>query len=110
MAVHPGTAAVGQDRSVKTAADRPVGGPANGRWQRDEDDLGAFAAYAQHPVAVFFAKVGDVRAAGLEDPQAQQPQHGHERAVTRIGGLAGRGKQCLELQVSEPEGRRFGGH
>jgi hypothetical protein len=61
-------------------------------------------------VAVFFAKVGDVRAGGLEDPQAEQAEHGHKREVAGIGRLAGRGEQGLELKMSEPEGRRFGGH
>jgi hypothetical protein len=87
-----------------------VDGPADGWWQRDQDDLGSFSAYAQHPVAVLFAKVGDVRAGGLEYPQAEQAEHGHEREVAGMGGLAGGGEQGLELQVSEPEGRRFGRH
>jgi hypothetical protein len=53
----------------------PVDGPAD-RWrQRDQDDLGALAAYPQHPVAVFLAEVSDVRAGGLENPQAQQAEH-----------------------------------
>ena len=78
--VHPGAAAVEQDWSVSAVGDRPVDGPAD-RWrQRDEDDLGALAAHAQYPVAVFFAEVGDVRAGGFEDPQAEQAEqaeHGH---------------------------------
>jgi hypothetical protein len=88
----------------------PVDGPRDGWWQGDQDDLGAFATHAQHPGPVLFAQVGDVRAGGLEDPQAQQPGHGHEREVAGVGGLAGCGEQGLELQMSEPEGRRFGGH
>jgi hypothetical protein len=48
-----------------------VDGPPDGRWQRDEDDFGALAAYAQDPAAVFFAEVGDVSAGGFEDPQAE---------------------------------------
>jgi hypothetical protein len=63
------------------------------------------AAYAQHPVAVFFAQVGDVRSAGFEDPQARQAEDGHEREVARMRRLAGGGEQSLELQVGEPEGR-----
>jgi hypothetical protein len=110
VAVHPGAAAVKENRPAETAADSPVDGPPDRWWQRDQDDLGSFAAYAQHPVAVFFAKVGDVGAGGLEDPQAQQPQHGHEREVAGLGGLPGRGEQGLELQMSEPEGRRLGRH
>ena len=82
--VHPGAAAVEQDRPAGPAGDRLVDGPADGWRQRDQDDLGAFTAHAQHPVAVLLAQVGDVRAGGLEDPQAQQAEHGHQREVARI--------------------------
>ena len=83
---------------------RPVDGPAD-RWrQRDQDDLGALAAHAQDPVAVFLAEVGDVRAGGLEDPQAQQAEHGHQREIARVRRLPGGGEQGLELQVGEPQG------
>ena len=53
------------------AADGLVDGPADGRRQWKQDDLGAFAAHAQHPVAVFFAEVGDVGPGGFEDTQAE---------------------------------------
>jgi hypothetical protein len=49
-------------------------------------------------------------AGGFEDPQAEQAEHGHEREVAGMGGLAGCGEQGLELQAGEPEGRRLGGH
>jgi hypothetical protein len=72
MTVHPGAAAVEQDWPSVPAAYCTVDGTAD-RWrQRDLDYLGALAAHAQHPVAVLLAEVGDVRAGGLEDPQAQQ--------------------------------------
>jgi hypothetical protein len=103
-------AAVEQNRPAETAADRFVDGPSY-RWrQRDQRDLGAFATDSQYPVAVFFAKVADVRAGCLEDPQAEQAEHCHEGEVAGTGGLAGRGEQGLELQVGEPQGRRFGRH
>ena len=71
MAVHPGAAVVEQDRSAGAGADRGVDGPAD-RWrQRDQDHLGALAAYAQHPVAMLFAQVSDVCAGGFEDPQTE---------------------------------------
>jgi len=71
-------------RAASAAADRPAGGRAD-RWrQRDQDDLGSFAAHAQHPVAMLFAEVGKVGSGGLEDPQAQQPEHGHQREVVRV--------------------------
>jgi hypothetical protein len=105
VAVHPVTAVVEQNRAAETASDRLVDGAADGWWQRDQDDLGAFSADAQHPVAVFFAKVADVRAGGFEDPQAKQAEHGDKSEVAGMGGLAGCGEQGLELQVGEPEGR-----
>jgi hypothetical protein len=58
VAVHPGAVAVEQDRSASAGADCPVDGPPDRRRQRDQDDLGAFAAYAQYPVAMLFAEVG----------------------------------------------------
>src|SRR5438045_1967617 len=75
VAVHAGTAAVEQDRPADAGADGLVYGPSD-RWrQRDQDNLGAFAAYAQHPVAVLVPQVSNVRASGLEDAQAEQPEH-----------------------------------
>ncbi len=73
-----------------------------GWWQRDQGDFGAFPVDPQHPVAVFFAEVGDVGAGGFEDPQAQQAEHGDQREVALVCGLAGGGEQGLELQVREP--------
>jgi hypothetical protein len=34
---------------------------------RGKDDLGSFAAHAQHPVTMLFAQVGNIRVGGLED-------------------------------------------
>ena len=56
--VHPGTAAVEQNRAARAGADRLVDRPADRGRQQDQDYLGAVAAYAQHAVAVFFAEVG----------------------------------------------------
>ncbi|MFZ0230277.1 MAG: hypothetical protein WAL41_25785 [Mycobacterium sp.] len=84
VAVHPDAAAVEQDRPAAASADGPADGPPDGWRQRDHDDLGALAAHAQHPVAVLVAEVGDVRAGGLEDPQAEQAEHGHQREVARV--------------------------
>jgi hypothetical protein len=53
-------------------------------------------------VTVLFVQVGDVRAGGLEDPQAEQPEHGHKREVIPIAGLARGGEQRLELQWVNP--------
>jgi hypothetical protein len=84
VTVHPDTAAVEQDRPTSAVPGCPVDGPPD-RWrQRDQDDLGALAAHAQHPMTVLLAEVGDVRAGGFEDPQAEQSQHGHQREVARV--------------------------
>jgi hypothetical protein len=85
MPVHPPAVAVEQDRPGVTAVRGTVDGPAGRRGQRDQDDLAALPADAQDPVSVFLAKVADVGAGGLEDPQAQQAQHGHQGEVIRAG-------------------------
>jgi hypothetical protein len=54
---------------------------------------------------VLLAEVGDVRAGGFEDPQAQQAEHGYEREIARVRRLPGGCEQGLELQVGEPERR-----
>lgn len=106
--VHACAAAIEQDRAIGTAPYGPVCGPPNGGWQRDQNDLGAFAAYAQRPVAVLFAKISDISAGGLEDPQAEKSEHCDEREVTRRWRLTGSGQQCLKLQVGEPQGDAAG--
>ena len=103
MAVHPGAAAVEQDRPAGAGSDGLVDGAADCGRQRDEDDLGAFAADAQHPMAMLFTQIVDVRPSGLEDAQAEQPGHRDQREVTGVRRLAGRSKKCLKLQVREPE-------
>ena len=102
--VHPGAAAVEQDRPAGAVCGRPVDGPADCWRQRDQDHLGALAAHPQHPVAVLLAEVGDVGAGGFEDPLAEQAEHGHQREVGRAGRFPGGGEQGLELQVGEPQG------
>jgi alkylhydroperoxidase family enzyme len=101
VAVHPGTAAVEQDRPASAGTDRPVDGPADGWWQRDQDDLGALSAYAQHPGGHALRRGRRCRPRWPEDPQAQQPEHGYQGEVTGTGGLPGRGQQGLELQLGE---------
>ena len=84
MTVHLGAAAVEQDRPAGAAADGLVDGPADRGRQRDQDNLGAFAAHTQHPLAVLFTQVCDASSGGLKDAQAKQPGHRHEREVGRI--------------------------
>jgi hypothetical protein len=68
VAVHPGTAAVEQDRPSGAAADSLVDGPANGREQWQQHNLGALPAHAQHPVAMLFTKVDGIKSLdGTED-------------------------------------------
>jgi hypothetical protein len=64
-------------RRRNPGADRPVDGPADCWRQRDQDDLGSLAAHPQHPVSVLLTEVGDVRARGFKDSQAEQFEHGH---------------------------------
>jgi hypothetical protein len=84
VAVHPGAAAVAQDRPAHAVADSPVDGPPHPWWQRHQDDLAAFAVHAQHAVPVLLTQVGDVRAGGLKDPHAQRPEHGHQRDAAPV--------------------------
>jgi len=57
MPVHPGAAGIQQDRPAGSGAYCPVEGPADCWRQRHQHDLGALAAYPQHPVAVLLAEV-----------------------------------------------------
>jgi hypothetical protein len=103
MSVHPGAAAVQEDRSTTTAAGGPVDRPPYRGWQRDKRDLCSLTAYAKDPVAVLLAEVLDIGTGGFEDPQPQQSEHGHNSEIAVVGGLAGCGEQGLELQVRESE-------
>ena len=71
MPVHPGAAAVEQDRAGGPVGDGGVEAAADRGRKGDEDGLAAFAGDAEDAVAVFLAEVGDVRAGGFENPQAE---------------------------------------
>jgi len=101
--VHPGTAPIEQDRAAHPACDGAVNGSADRRRQRDQDDFAALAAHAKDTVPVLVAEVADAGAGGFEDPQAQQPEHGDQRDVIPVRGLARGGQQGPELQVGESE-------
>jgi hypothetical protein len=62
MLVHPRAVAVEQDRPGVMVTHGAIDRPAGRRRQRDQDDLAAFAADPQDPVAVLLAEVADVRA------------------------------------------------
>ncbi len=63
--VHSPAAAVEQDRAPVAASDGAVDGTADRRREWHKHHLAAYATDAQDPVAVFLAKVADVRAAGV---------------------------------------------
>lgn len=66
--VHPPPPQVEQDWPRGAVTHRVVDGLPD-RWRkRHQNDLGAFADDAQHPVPVLLTDIGDVPAAGLEDP------------------------------------------
>jgi hypothetical protein len=73
MAIHPAAAAVEQNRPAGTQAYRPVDGPADRWWQRNQDDLGALAAHAQHPVAVLLAEVAMFALVALKIRKPSRP-------------------------------------
>jgi hypothetical protein len=66
--VHPASASVEQDRSLLAVTSGAVDRAPEGGWQWYQCDLGAFAHHAQDAVAALFADVGDIGAAGFEDP------------------------------------------
>jgi len=84
MPVHPPAVAVKQDRPAVTVIHGAIDRPADRGGQRNQDDFAAFAADPQDPVAVLLAEIADVRARGLEDSQAQQPQHGTKAKSFRL--------------------------
>jgi hypothetical protein len=65
---HPDAAGIAQDRAVGTLVDGAVDRSGHRRRQWPEDDLATLATDLEDAVAVFFADVGDVGAAGFEDP------------------------------------------
>ena len=84
MPVHPRAVAGEQDRPGVTVIHGAIDRPADRRRQRNQDDLAAFAADPWYPVAMLFAEVADVSAGGLEDPQAEQPEHGERAKSFRL--------------------------
>ncbi|WIM99812.1 hypothetical protein ACTOB_003477 [Actinoplanes oblitus] len=100
MPVYPGAAGVAQNRAVVTPFDGAVNCSGYGWRQRDENDLATFAADFEYPVSVFLTEVGDIGAAGFEDPQPEQAQHGVQCEVLDVGRQSGGGDHRLELQVA----------
>ena len=88
------------DASVDGALDRTSDGWRQGR----QNDLPAFAVHAQDAVAVFVAKILDIRAAGFEDPEPEQTEHGDEGEVVGVGRRACGGEHGFELQMGQTQG------
>jgi len=103
MAVHPGAAGVEEDRPAGGRADCRVDGAADGWRQWDQDDLGAFAAHPQYPVAMLFTQVEMPAPVASKIRRPRSPAWPRAR-VAVAAGLAGGGEQSLELQVGESEG------
>lgn len=103
MPVHPPAVAVKQDRPEVMVIHSAIDRPADRRGQRNQDDLAAFAADPQDPVAMLLAEIADVRARGLEDPQSQQPSMATKAKSFRLADR--RAAVSRELQVCEPKGR-----
>jgi hypothetical protein len=104
--VHPPTGGVAQNRSLIAALSGVLDRTGHGRRRRrDQDGLAVLAADLQHAVAVFLAEIGDVRAAGPEDPQTEQAQHRDQREVVAVDRQPRRREQSLGLQVPESQRR-----
>jgi len=95
--VHSYAPQVAQDRPVSASADGAFDGALHRGRQRDEHDLAALAPHPQHAVAVLLPEVGDVRPAGLEDPQPEQAEHGDQGEVVEVRRRARCAQQGLEL-------------
>jgi hypothetical protein len=76
--IHPPTGRVAQGRPLRPAFGGVLDPAGHRRWWRNQDGLVALASDFQDAVAVFLAEVGDVRAAGFEDPQSEQAEHGDQ--------------------------------
>jgi len=79
--VHPPAVPVEQQRPADPIGDGAIDRAGDRRRQGCQHGLAAFAPDFQHPMAVLLAQVGDVRAARVEDPQAEQTQQAHQREV-----------------------------
>jgi hypothetical protein len=84
VSVHPRAVDVAQDRSGVAAVGGSVDRTGYRRWQWDQYGLVSFAADLEYAVAVFLAEVADVGAAGLKDPQAEEPQHDDQGEVVDV--------------------------
>jgi hypothetical protein len=87
--VHPQAVGVAQDGPVVAAIHRVIDRSSYRRRQRDQHRLVSLAADLEHAMTVFFAEIADAAAAGFEDPQAEQPEHGDQGKVIDISRTTG---------------------
>jgi hypothetical protein len=102
--VHAVGTPVEQERSNVPVSGGPLNGTCHRRWKRGQNVLLSLAAHQQHSVTALFTYVFDVSSGGFEDPQAEEPEHRHQREVAVLGGVSGRGQDGLELQMGEAQG------
>jgi hypothetical protein len=95
--------------SVRPSAARSIARATAG-WQRDEDDLAAFASHLRHAMAVFLTEIADAGTAGFEDPQPEQAEQRDQGEVVQVGRQPRRGDQRFELQMPQSEGWGLGRH
>jgi hypothetical protein len=106
--IHPGAATIQQERPFGAVGGGPFDRPGD-RWREwGEDDFAALAANPQHPVPVLLAQILDVGTAGFEDPQTEKAEHRNQGEVEPVGGISRGCEHRLELQMRQPQGRRFG--
>ena len=104
MPVHPDASTVEQDRAGGAVVDKSLQCSLGSRRQWHEHDLAAFPADLQDTMTVLLTQVFHVGAAGVEDPQAQQPEQDDEGEVVDVGTGAGGVQHGLELQVGQTQG------
>lgn len=107
MPVHAHSAPVQQEQPRRPRVGRAIYGPDDCRRQRHQYDLAALAAHPQHTVTVLLAQIVDVRARRLEDAEPEEPEQAHEREVEGVVRLPRGAEHGLELQMRQPERRRF---
>lgn len=100
--VHPQASPVEQERAIRALARGPVDRAADGRRERDQDDLAALAADPEDSVPVLLAEVVDVCADGLEDPQPEKAKQADKREVEGVGRLPAGAEHGFKLQVRQP--------
>jgi hypothetical protein len=106
MAVQPPPARGGEQWPFSALADRQVDRPGGARRERNGDDLAALAGYRQGPVPALQAKILDIGAGGLRDPQPIEGEQGDQRMLGRQTE-PGRDQQGAQLVAAQRGGVRL---